>query len=256
MPHLHQTVAVEGAYEGLRALEESPETAFSADEMTGILARSGMKNPKAAVGDLVASSLLYRSGDRFGLTTWGIRTFLLVEAINGGDLKDIYRRLSRLDSTLRTYELVREGMTGIFLRNLNERPGFRRLYICSPWISFDREQEELLMHALMQAERASATPPEILVITRPDTDSEFGVPASLSGLKKLGAAIFLNKQLHTKLYIREPDVRGGFSMGIIGSQNMTKSRYIELGIRINSDGQMIDQLIAYFWELTYRSQET
>lgn len=256
MSHLHQAISVEGAFEALRALEASAESFYSAEDMTALMARCGIESPKAAIGDFVASNLLCRSGDRFGLTTWGIRTLLLLEAINGGDLKDIYRRLARFDSTLRAYELVRVGMTDLFLRNINDRPGFRRLYLCSPWISFDRKQADLLLHAILHVERTRGSRPELLVITRPGDDDESTVPASLLPFQKIGATIFLNKRLHTKLYIREPDSSGGYSMAIIGSQNLTRSRYLELGIRINSDGQMIDQLIAYFWELTYHSQET
>ena len=44
-------------------------------------------------------------------------------------------------------------------------------------------------------------------------------------------------------------------MAIVGSQNLTKSNYLELGIRINSDNQVIDHLIAYFWEITNYSHE-
>jgi hypothetical protein len=44
-------------------------------------------------------------------------------------------------------------------------------------------------------------------------------------------------------------------MAIVGSQNLTKSRYLELGVRINSDSQMIDRLIGYFLELTNHSRE-
>src|SRR5437867_3814656 len=94
MSHLHQTVAMEGAYETLRALEASSETVFSVEDMTAVMARCGIKNPTAAMGDFVASNVLRRSGEHFGLTTWGIRTSLLLEAINGGDLKQIYRQLA------------------------------------------------------------------------------------------------------------------------------------------------------------------
>jgi phosphatidylserine/phosphatidylglycerophosphate/cardiolipin synthase-like enzyme len=253
--HLHQTVALEGGYETLRELGSSSQTAFSMDGMSEAMRRCGIENPTAAIGEFVASNLLSRAGDRLALTTWGIRTSLLLKALNGGDLRDIYRRLSHLDSTLRTYELVREGMTETFLRNLNERPGFARLYICSPWISFNRRQEELLTNAIHLVERARGVSPEILIITRPAEKSGEAVPASVARLHELGATIFLNRRLHTKLYIREPDISGGYCMAIVGSQNLTKSRHLELGVRINSDGEMVDRLIAYFLELTNHSHE-
>jgi len=182
MAHLHQAVAMDGGYETLRALEASNDTLFSIEDLTTLMSGCGVGDPPAALGGFVASSLLSRSGEHFGLTTSGIRTSLLLEAINGGDLKDIYRRLARLDVGLRAYELVRQGMTDLFLRNVNERPGFQRLYICSPWISFNRRQEELLFHALLQAERTRGNQPELLIITRPGEGRGDGIPASLARL--------------------------------------------------------------------------
>jgi hypothetical protein len=255
LAHLSETVGLRGAYEILRELEASSITALPVGHVSALMERCGVTNPRTTVEDFVAANLLHRDGERLGLTTLGIRTCLLLEAINGADLKDIYRRLGRLDTTLRTYELIREGMTRTFLRNVNERPSFGRLYLCSPWISLDRKQEDMLTHATMQVERTRGTRPEILVITRPDEGTDLTVPGALRLFRDLGATVFLNKRLHTKLYIREPDTSGGYSMAILGSQNLTKSNYIELGIRINSDGQMIDQLIAYFWEITNHSHE-
>ncbi len=255
MARLHQTVAIEGVYETLRELEGSSVSSFSADEMAVVMERFGVEQPKATMADLVSANLMTRSGQRFGLTSLGIRTCLLLEAINGADMRDVYRRLSRHDITLRMYELVREGMTKAFLRNINDRPSFGRLYFCSPWISFDQSDLAMLTHAVYQVERKRRARPEILVMVRPEQNTTLGLPSSLTPLLKFGAAIFLNSRLHTKLYIREPDESGGYAMAIVGSQNLTKSNYIELGIRINSDSRMIDQLIAYFWEITNYSHK-
>jgi len=253
--HLSETVGARGAYETLKELEASSVTAFPVGGIEAIMARYGVDDPQATVEDFVAANLLHRDGERLGLTTLGIRTCLLLEAVNSGDLKDVYRRLSRLDSTLHTYELIREGMTKTFLQNINDRPGFGRLYFCSPWISLDRKQQDMLTHAVLQVERRRGTRPEILAITRPEENTDLTIPATLKRFQDLGAIIFLNKRLHTKLYIREPDTSGGYAMAILGSQNLTKSNYIELGVRINSDSQMIDQLIAYFLEITNYSHE-
>jgi hypothetical protein len=252
--HLSETVGIPGAYEFMRELESSSITAFSIDQLTGIMAKNGMTNPDSSIEDFVATNLLHRDGDRFGLTTLGIKVCLLLEALNGADLRDIYRRLGRIDNTLRVYELIREGMTKTFLQNIAERPGFGRLYVCSPWIHLDRKQQELLTSAIVRVEQTRGTQPEILVITRPDEKTGL-IPTTVKPFQDLGATIFLNRRLHTKLYIREPDTNGGYMMAIVGSQNLTKSTYLELGVRINSDSQMIGQLIAYFYELTNHSHE-
>jgi hypothetical protein len=254
--HLSEIVGVCGAYETLRSLETSSVTAYTVEQIEVLMEQCGVDEPQATLEDFVAANLLHREGDQFGLTTLGIRTCLLLEAVNGGDLKDVYRRLSRLDTSLRMYELIREGMTRSFLQNLCDRPGFGRLYFCSPWISLDRKQQDMLTHAIARVERRRGARPEILVITRPEEGTDRIIPATLKSFQDLDATIFLNKRLHTKLYIREPDTSGGYAMAIVGSQNLTKSSYLELGIRINSDGQMIDQLIAYFLELTNYSHET
>jgi len=255
LPYLSEIVGFPGAYDALRELESSPTTDLTAEDIKQIMRQCQVDDPIAAIGDFVCSNLLRQYGDNYCLTSLGIRTTLLLDALNGGDVRDTYRRLARLDSTLRTYELIREGMTKAFLSNLVRRPGFGRLYFCSPWISLDRKQEDMLSQAVSQMEQRRGVRPEILVITRPAHGTDTSAPESLGPFQGLGAKLFLHKRLHTKLYIREPDSSGGYAMAIVGSQNLTKSRYIELGVRINSDSQMISQLIAYFWELSHHCYE-
>ncbi len=251
---LHQVVSVSGAYATLRALAESALPDRSPDEMEVLIADLSTAEPRATLRELVAAGLLRTSGERVAITPLGIRTALLVEAINGGDLQGIWRRLSRLEG-LETYSLVREGMTRLFLENLNSRPGFGRLYFCSPWIRLDDRGERLLTNAVVRAEGRGRGRPEVHVITRPSEGTTSDAPETLAPFRKLGATIFLNHRLHSKLYIREPTTAGGYAMAIIGSQNLTQSTYLELGIRINSDSQLIMQLIRYFWEITNQSRE-
>lgn len=250
--HLHQTVAAPGALEFLREIEAMSATALPSRAILAAMVRVGVEDPPTLLTDFLASNLLQRWGDRVGLTTLGIRTLLLLEALNGADLRAIYRRLSHYDSTLRMYELVREGMTEEFLRSINQRPGFARLYFCSPWIRLDTRQQQMLVHAVVQEEKHGRAP-EVLVMTRPAEDEQ--AQAHLQVFRQLGASIFFNARLHTKLYVREPGQGGGYPMAIVGSQNLTRSQYLELGIRINADSVMVDQLIAYFWELCNASIE-
>jgi hypothetical protein len=207
------------------------------------------------IEELVGSELLVRSGDRLALSPLGVRTALLLEALNSGNVAEVFERLSDYDSTLRMYELVREGMTDSFLNALLVRPGFKRLYLCSPWVSLTRRNLDCLMTAIIREERRGVEP-EVLVITRPKQGTSDVPPDDVRKLRDLGVTIFLHPKLHTKLYIREPGPSGGDTMAIVGSQNLTQSRYLELGIRINSDTRLVNQLIAYFFDLTTSSIES
>lgn len=244
-PHLSEIIGAPGVFELLRRLESSSTTFRSVSEIKSEMSQADIEDVDSTLGDLVAAGILRQVGDQVTFTRLGVRASLLLEAVNGGELRDVFRRLGRVDSTLRTYSLVREGMTELFLRNLNTRPGFRRIYFCSPWIRLGDVERDMLLHAMNQA-----GDPEILVITRPVEGSKATPPRSMEPFVSLGATVFLHPRLHTKLYIREPDASGGYSMAIVGSQNLTRSRYLELGVRINSDGQIIDQLISYFLEVT------
>jgi len=184
----------------------------------------------------------------------GRRASLLLDAINGADLREVWRRLTHLDPALRTYELIRNKLTHNFLESLVTRPSFGRLYLCSPWISFERRQENLLANAMLQAERGGRRP-EILVVMRPLRGDIAAVPPAGRFLQKLGATVYLNRSLHSKLYIREPNQGGGYLMAILGSQNLTRSNYLELGIKIHSDTPIIQNLISYFFDLTNLSSE-
>ena len=239
-------------YESLTTLERSETSANSRDEIISVLRDSGVDSPVQAFNGLFEEGLLQAIGDRFGLSNSGIRASILLDALNGGDVSLAYRRLSAVDPSVQSYQLVREGMTDTFLENIQARPGFVRLYLCSPWIRLSSRSQDLLSNALQLA-RSRGEPPELLVMTRPDNNGE--APAGIAPLTELGATVFLNPRLHSKLYIREPGRRGTYSMAIVGSENLTLSTYLELGIRINSDSAMIDRLIKYFWTLSYDSRE-
>lgn len=252
---LSETLGAKGVFAFLGELGDSSRTYYFLEEIMTVMDRHGIDQPRATMDDLVASNLLSREGNQLRLTTFGIRSHYLLSALNGADLREIFSRLGALDSTIRPYDLVREGMTKAFLRNVSERPGFSRLYFCSPWVSLDRKQQQRLAAATIYSERRRGTKPEILIITRPSDDVGGRIPDSLQPFRDLGATIYLNGRLHSKLYIREPDESGGYSMAIIGSQNLTQSNWLELGIQINSDGEMINRLIAYFFSVANSSIE-
>ena len=250
--HLHQTLSLSGIFELLQDLDRLGAVSISQERILDMMTERGVEEPLYTFRELVGSRILLPIGADFSLSRFGIRANILLQALNGGDLRVAYERLQRVDRSLAAYELVREGMTDSFLENLNARPGFARVYLCSPWINLSRRNAELLTHAVHTAE-ARRQSPEVLVITRPDGDGN--VPNAVSQLSELRPKVFLNNRLHTKLYIREPGAEGGYAMAVVGSQNLTRSSYLELGIRINSDTAMVNQLVAYFWELAHGSSE-
>lgn len=250
--HLHQTLALSGIFELLQDLDRLGSVTINQEQILAIMTERGVEDPLYAFKELLGSRIIVPIGVDFSLSRFGIRASILLDALNGGDLRIAYDRLRRIDRGLVAYELVREGMTDSFLENLNDRPGFARVYLCSPWINFSRRNAELLTHAVHLAERRTPAP-EVFVITRPDSDGN--VPSAVSQLSELQPRVFLNSRLHTKLYIREPGPEGGYTMAVVGSQNLTRSSYLELGIRVNSDTAMVNQLVAYFWELAHGSSE-
>lgn len=254
MSSINSVLGVAGTHRALQSLERSSETWRPYDAVVELLVDHGCPNPSATIEELVKINLLHRNPDGFAITQFGVRTAILLDAINGADLRETWRRLTRIYPDIHNYELIRNRLIGAFLDNLAHRPGFGRIYLCSPWISLDKRHHDILAHALLLAESGYAQP-EALVITRPKEGTREELAPSAAYLKDLGAEVFLNRNLHTKLYIREPGPSGGLAMAILGSQNLTRSRYLELGIRIHSDTVIIQNLIRYFLDIIAQSDE-
>ena len=256
MPYRSELIGFAGAFETLRDLATAPENLLSESDVTGIMASNGVDDVVGAITDFIAAGVLHKRDDDCLMTPFGERAYWLLEAINGRDLGEVFDRLTRIEPRLSRYELVREGMTDLFIRSLIDRPSFGRLYLCSPWINLSARNQESLARAVALAEDRRGRQPEVVVMTRPEEGSKDIAPDGVRPLRDLGANIFLNNRLHTKLYIREPNTSGGYSMAIIGSQNLTQSSYLELGIKVNADTRIISQLVAYFWSLSHTSIES
>ena len=256
MRSLREVLANDDVVLGLRHMAEAPETAFPRAELENQFDKIGVREPPALIDRLLDTGLMAPYGGRFGISSQGQRAHLLAEALDGGDLQDIVRRLRSLSGQPDMYELVREGMTTAFVRALIDRPGFRRLYICSPWINPSEKDVATLKYAYLSALKQQEDPPEIYVILRPPESAPQEAANGVDAFRDLGAQLFLNPKIHSKLYIREPDRRGGAPMAIVGSQNLTRSKHLELGIRINGDSRLIDKLIQYFLEIASRSSES
>ena len=254
MTALNATIGLAGAHEALRILEQSSETVLSYDSLVSLLERTGAADVASTLEALVENNLVHRSPRGYGISHLGRRTSILLDAVNTGDLHDTWRRLAQLDPALRHYELVRDNLADEFLESLLTRPSFGRLYVCSPWINLNRRRRSILATAVLRAEQGGRKP-EILVVTRPERGTASTAPTGALPLQQLGSMVYLNQRLHTKLYIREPDERGGYLMAVLGSQNLTRSSYLELGIKIHSDTVMIQNLITYFLDLTNQSEQ-
>jgi len=252
---ISQIVARPGAAEALQALAADQDTSLPRPALEDLFHRHGAPEPVLLIDEFLGAHLLARLGNGLGLSVFGARTALLLEALNGGDVEDVFRRLRRLVGVWEAYELVKEGMTGLFFQSLLERPGFGRLYICSPWIHPSSREAACLHYATMKMQERTRRMPELLVISRPPDCAPRGTEDGLDPFLKLGARIFFHRRLHSKLYIREPDASGGCLMAIVGSQNLTRSEHLELGIRINGDERLIGQLIQHFFDLMNQSKE-
>jgi hypothetical protein len=253
-PELLELLTKSGVVVTLEKLAGGNTTALPRTVLEDIFAEQGASSPNEAVEHCMQANLLEPFGPRLGISSFGRRTLLLIEAIEGGDVEHIFRRLRRMTGARETYELVRQGMTSRFFASLVEHPGVARLFFCSPWIHPTEKEAGILRHTAFQiAKRGRKL--EVLVLTRPPEMMPKGIAGGLDCFKDVGAQFFFHARLHSKLYIREPDANGGFLMAIVGSQNLTRSNHLELGIRINNDSRMIDELIRYFLELTSYSAE-
>lgn len=255
MSALLQELAQSGVEQTLEALMASSDAAFERHALEDMFQDHGILFPSLTFDRLVHFNVFHAIGDRYGLSQNGRKLSLLLSAINGADLDDVFRRIRRIDGYDFAYELVRQGMTSRFVDSLLEKPGFSTLYICSPWINPSDRQVRKLNYAMIEQQKRSGIAPDILVITRPSKDQPRGTENGLEPFRKLDAKIFYNKKIHSKLYIREPDSAGGVLLGIVGSQNLTRSTMLELGILVKNDDQIVNQLIAHFMDLSNISEE-
>jgi hypothetical protein len=228
------------------------------DQVPDLMADLGVKAPASLYGQLKDISIIFEATDKLYLSARGQELWWLLQAINGLDPRQAFQHLSRLDPTLFPYEIVTEGMTAEFIDGLDSNPTFRRVLLCSPWISLKKKALQKFSFAVYKArEKTGASKIEIIAIAQPlkkkHPQYEQFREVFVS-LQKLGAEIVVHEKLHSKLYIRDPGPAGGISQAIFGSENLTSKRNIELGIRITNDTAMINKLIRYFHSIYQQCQ--
>ena len=174
-----------------------------------------------------------------------------VGVIEGGSIADTIDRLQEIDPSAKRITVVREGMTDAFLTLVRRLDAIRRIWICSPWVSLTTERLRNLAIGVERSRRESGYLPEVSVVTRPVADQPLGDKnETLAYFSRINAVIRYKPNLHSKLYIVETASSPGQRQAFVGSENFTKPRFQEVGIRVNNDNQLIDDLVRYFLALT------
>lgn len=212
-----------------------------------LLRHCGCSDPGGVLTDLRVAGFFAGRDPQLSLSTRGHRTLLFTSGAIGTPSEDVLRELRTVERSLLQYELLREGMTSRFIKGLLQEPGFQRLYLCSPWINLQRQDLARLAVALDKAKRSLPRPPELFVLVQ--TPSRQEMRDSLEKLRRLDALVVEKPKLHSKLYMREPGPSGGLWLAIVGSENLTRPKWIELGIEIRNDSQLLARLRSYFFEL-------
>ena len=129
MSQLLPLLATPGVDLTLSELASSYDAAYHRIQLENTLYGHGASAPHTLLDRLINANLLEWIGNRLALSRSGRKTQLLLQAIEGGDLEGIYRRLQRIDGRP-SYELVREGMTEDFFAGLTQSSGrLGRLYL-------------------------------------------------------------------------------------------------------------------------------
>ena len=212
-----------------------------------LLRRCGCHDPGGVFTELQIAGFFAHRPPHLALSTHGHRALLFASGALGASSDDVIRELRTVERGLQQYELVREGMTTRFIKGLLQEPGFQRLYLCSPWINLQRDDLARLAIALDKANRSLPRPPELFVLVQTPKTQE--MKAAIGKLSNLGAVISEKPRLHSKLYMREPGPAGGLWLAIVGSENLTRQKWIELGIEIRNDAELLSRLRGYFFGL-------
>ena len=141
---------------------------------------------------------------------------------------DLLTELNLPVQRIEPLEIISRDIPGRFFMLLKERAkDARRLVIVSPWIF----ESKLIRRISKLIERFSIT---TYVFTR--SPEKRGHKYSLNCLKNSGAAIYINDDIHSKLYLCETKIeKADDSFGIIGSANLTRNARhanVEVGIII------------------------
>lgn len=251
---IYETLANRHARRVLKALDGA--TFLTLEQLSEILG-SEEEIIKTRIRELENLGLVSKSlfTSTYHLTSRGKTSLILIEMIEGGSLKKGIKKLSPY--TVKEFELLTENVTDTFLEMIYKRRFFQNIYLCSPWIQIKGRKRRLLQKMVRDSKKSLGEKINILVIVRPpDLNTAFGkkINDTLQWLEKLESDISLVKGLHTKLYIAEPGPWGGRFFAIFGSENLTGTRNIELGIKIVNNSYILNKLVSYFFDIYNRGE--
>lgn len=249
---LSEIVGQKGAYFLLNELYTKNKI-INTNELTNLIEEVNVSDE--LFSELTRSGLFNETPKGFYISTLGEKITLLLKAINNEEeISNVFQQLTFLYPSLRPYELITESITDYFIDTVYKRPDFIRLYICSPWIRLDNEHIEKIQNSIFTAQKRYKNV-QILIITLPlERYRDAKATKTLKLLRQLGADIVINSRLHTKLYMSEPGPCGGNYFAILGSENLTGRRNIELAIKIQNDNNCLRKLNLYFYDIWQKSK--
>lgn len=250
---LSEIVGQKGIYQFLDKVYEHQGT-IKSNELIELTEKIGIT--QAVFSELNRAGLFVGTIEGFYISTLGTKVTLLLKAINEDkELSEVFRELTYLYPELKLYELITSDITSYFIDSLLLSPNFIRIYICSPWIKLNQDHLERIRQAVLKA-RLKYENLEILIITKPREGYHNweGSKETFRVLRELGAKVVTNKKLHAKLFISEPGPFGGIHYAILGSENLTGRRNIELAMKIENDNEILDKLTRFFFEIQEESE--
>jgi len=203
---------------------------------------------------IISFGLVSHSNEIVSATREMRRSLVLADAVDGGDLDSCINTLRQIYPALDKISIVRKHMTRTFLKMLFEERAMGQVSICSPWINLSTNEQRHLKWLTSESARLGESG-SLTVVTRAPTGapvSRAPLDASIAFLKEIGAEVIFNNNVHAKVYIRIPGLSGGAEFAVIGSENLTIPKYLELGLLIRNDSSLINNLVGAFFEIVGR----
>ncbi len=225
-------------------------------ELSEMMTDTGLTD--SAFQKMENAGLILSATHGFYLSSLGTRTALLLRVINGDeDVVHAFNTLRAGEDGFGNYQLIESNITGYFVERISQKADFIRLYVCSPWIRLEKEELHDFEMAIIRAKRRYAKS-QIMVITLPkERYSNWAASKdTFQMLLDLGADIVTNTKLHAKLYISEPGPTGGVEYAILGSENLTGRKNVELAIQIENDNEILKNLREFFRNTREGAEDT